>query len=241
MLVKDEALQARHAQASARAGYADRVNEATLNELARARIMEDGDLAPNNPARQLGRCLTPAEFEAQIVAPLGVPNLLFEVHPTNRNRRCMYQIRDGEKHLICVYENNPMPEMSIVTGVIKWVPDPAYVGEGGRPVERADLPASVRPVTVEQASILIAKGGVQHLSDELNKRIADVEPTHLGMLKIMTPGAEKIRGWRTVLVYMMQHGLVSPEQIRNVVADLDRASWAGYMNGDGSSLAKWLK
>jgi hypothetical protein len=239
MLVKDEALQARHARQTAHAAYADRVNAYTMNELGRARIMESDDLAPNNPERQMGRLLTPHEFETRIVARLGVPNLLFEVHPTNPNKRCMYQVRGGEKCLICVYEANTMPEFSIVMGVVKWVPDPDYLD--GKTVQRRDLEADApAPVSEADADALVRRHGLSGALGELDKRYAGREPSRLGMKRIVTPGPEKVRGWRTVLAYMVQHGLVSPEQVRNVLPDADRASWAGYM-GRTEALGDWLK
>lgn len=236
MLIKDELTQARHIKSGAREDYADAVNRATYEELCRARLMDDQDLAPNNPARQMGRVLTPHQLEA-LIAKLGIPNLQAETHPTNPNKRCLYVIRGDAKQLVCVYENNPMPEFSIIQGVVKWVPDPAYLGEGGKTAMRADLEGAAAPVSNAQAAALIDKYGIRGALNELENRA----PSHLGMKQIMVPGAEKVRGWRTVLAYLWNHGLTSPERVRQVVTDADRASWAGLTGARQGALAAWLR
>lgn len=235
MLIQDTIRQERAAKALAIEQYAAQVNSWTRDTLARGTVSL-GDYANTliNPQRQMGHMMYPTQLE-RIVAAMG-PSLMTEVHPHNSARKCIYVVRsDGAREFISAYENGPMPEYSIFTAHYEWVPDLDYLGSAGdspKVIERKD--AHGAPVSNQVAHELLKKLGPAGALAELRKRASDsLDPENRpGMTKVLKLGAEGIRGWRTHLVYIVQHQAATLGDLaralcaENLPAYVDNASWA---------------
>lgn len=245
MVVKDTVRQQRDEQAAIIDAYADRVNSWTKETLSRGVVAPSDQLL--NPEHQRGHIMMPAQLE-RILAAMG-PNLLTDVHPRCPQRKCIWFVKpDGSREFISAYENGPMPEYSIFTARYEWVPDTDYLGstsDNPRVIERADMRGGSTPVSLQAAHDLLQTKGHDGALAELKKRQAnEVDPdVRPGMKKVLKLGAEGIRGWRTHLVYVVQHGVATLGDVERALAaeklpaNVDNASWARQTGAQAAAVA----
>ena len=55
------------------------------------------------------------------------------------------------------------------------------------------------------------------------------------MRRVAVPWGEAVRGWRTVLVYLVRNRLTTPDAVERVAGASDRASWAAHTGKDAVS------
>ncbi len=168
-------------------------------ETANAVLLVDNDLSPANAARQLGRTFTHEEFDRRLQAM--DRRLHTEAHPTNKTKRCLYVLDRRGKTFICAYESGIMPEHSIFSVKTKEVWD----GKTHH-INKKDLPKC--DITPE--------GIVWH------------GPTP-GMEHVDVPWNEIRRGWRTVLVRLVEERLATPTQVESAFGSDNRPEWRKHL------------
>ncbi len=163
-----------------------------------------------NAERMLGNSLTAEVFEAKLKKLC--PALRFEFHEFNPNMKSVYHMRNGEKHHICPYGAGLLPEHSVMRRAEEYVRDFSFGVpglEGSRPIERADLP---------KHEFVPGQGFV-----------FDKAKPQIGMKKIEIPYGEATRGWRTVLLRIVEKGVCTPDQVESVFGADNTAAWATHM------------
>jgi hypothetical protein len=205
MLIVDDANRPRIIKGDKKEFAAAQLRDWADEQLANTVFIRDHETSPANLERQLGKRLTPAAFEAQLDRlNLG---LIYEVNPSNATKKAIYQLRPDGRHYICTYENTLMPEHSIRQLKEDMVRDYDAVDFIKPKIDRVDLPKS----EVRDGELKF-EGGVP-----------------FGMKMVLVPWRELIRGWRTVLVRLVQEKVTSPAAIEAVFGSDNRPEWATYM------------
>lgn len=228
MLVKDTDRLIREARTNALESYADRVNRWTLECASKCVVVPGDPNTPLNPWRQMGTPIGYQRFE-KLIDDLS-PILATSVHPNNDQRGVIWLLKNGEREYVSAYDRALLPELSVFRGYWCWEADPNY---RFKRVDRADLVGAPKPVSLQQADDLIKSCGMQGAISELQKRQADDNPDYRpGQIKVLKKAGEAIRGWRTHLVYCVQHGACSLSDVERVLPKyglrphVDNASWA---------------
>lgn len=232
MVIKDSVAVKRALKGQAQEAYAHQVNQWTQEQLGGASVVTNIYDSELNPKRQLGRELPNPEALEVILKKLS-PNFVFEASPNPTKKRLRFQVPgEVESRYICLYENGPMPEYSIMNAQWRWEPDPDFA-LGLRKIERSEVRGT--PVTLQQAYDLIRDKGIDGAKAELLQRRADSgqnDPDYKpGFRKVLKKWNEAVRGWRPVLAMIVQSGLVGLNDIQRTANELRdpttvRASWA---------------
>lgn len=189
---------------SAREKHEQQVRDWIREQQNNVVVINDFDLSPANAERQVGQAMFANKMEERLKRLNA--NLLFEVNPFNSGKKALYHIQSGQKIFICAYENGVMPEHSIMSVKEQEDIHTDFVG-AKRHINRKDLPGykiSDGDVTWE--------GGVTP-----------------GFHKRQVIWHEAIRGWRTVLIKLVQHKLASPAQVEALFGIDGRPEWASKM------------
>lgn len=162
---------------------------------------EDGDLNPANPEYQLGKSLTDTELETKL-RPLLPANCIFIDNPRDATKKAIVRQRpDGTLETICSYERGVMPEHSIMRIQVEDVKDP-----GTRHIDRADLPKYE----------YVPGSGIVWMDDSPKP----------GYVRVKKLWGEKTRGWRTVLIRLIQSRLLTLSDAERVFGADIRPQWA---------------
>lgn len=212
MLIKDEATQLNHAVVSPKeADEAKRM--AWAKEVwEHAKVMVDPATSPTNWERQAGRRLKIQDLENRLVKLN--KNLQFEVIPEKPTHKRMNILYGGTKERVCVYNNNEyIPEYSIFDWKEEEVIDTEL-----KHIKRTDLPqAEWKGLEYDPVTGDVRGEGYRFKGDIP------------GVTKVKRPWHELVRGWRTMLAYLVHHGLTSPELVEREFGGSSRVSWAAQM------------
>jgi len=160
--------------------------------------------------QQLGRPLSPHQLESKLSKICH--NLHFITHPNNPTKKVVYHLKpDGKKEFICAYENRYMPEHSVMRVIVHEYPDPDFIATG-KAIERSELPA------YEKVEDVTSPFGYGYEFDPKARRP--------GMLYIEKGHGEETRGWRTVLLRLIQHNLITVDAAEREFSTDNRAEWA---------------
>lgn len=174
--------------------------------------------------KQLGRGMSVEEFELRLTKLN--PRLKFIVMPLKKSKKAIYTLGpDGGATFILAYENGFMPERSIHEEVIELVPDYSIGMPGTPAIQRADVEKQATWIPSANAPL----GGEYHFEDKT---------AGLGWKKITRLGAEKTRGWRTVLIKLMISGYLTLGQIEREFGADNTAEWQGH-TGKASIVTPW--
>ena len=212
-LIKTEEIQEKHSIIGAREEINDKLVSHTKGQLSHGAILHAEGFT--NPEVQKGTALTHEQFEKRL-GKLN-KNLQFEDHPSNPTKRCAYLRRPDGLEYLTVYERGVLPENSVFQEVIKEDLDPMIFSNPKFVIERADLPKHevIRP-TVDESGNIISVGDV--LFDE-----RDPAP---GKIRRKTAWSEVIRGWRTVLIRMLEWGVITKEATEREFGSSNTRNWA---------------
>lgn len=229
MLVLDQQRIDRNAKGALQEAYAHECASWASSQLANARVIEDVNLSPINPERQMGRLYATCQrLEEEL--RLASPNFVFE--PVVKNptkKRLSYRLPGGTLDQLGLYESGVTPEWSVMTASYRWEPDPQYA-LGALRIERSDLRAV--PVSLQEANDLLKTYGPQGARQELLRRRQDNHDPNVrpGFIRVLEVVREAIRGWRTVLVRPLQAGYLTLSQVQAIARNLggteERANWA---------------
>lgn len=201
MLVIDEAKARKlKAQIAVEKQKAD-LQEWVKNQTANA-IWLNNDQNPTNVMRQMGRPLTAAQFEAKLKRIL--PNMHTEFNFFRPDKKALYVVDRRGKNYVCPYESGLMSEHSILAQKDEEVWDGTTFH-----IDRRDMPKGE----------WVPGEGWQF--DPRDKRP--------GMKTVTQPWHEVMRGWRTVLIYLVKEGYLSPAIVEREFDSDDRPEWAGQM------------
>lgn len=200
MLIVTEEVKNRHAALEPKERHKAQVKEYCDYHLSQALILADNNESPANAERQLGIPLFAATLETKLKQL--IPNLHFEYNGFNSRMKAMYLLVPGqEKEYLLAYHSTPMPEYSIFN-----YKEEEY-WDGTEHISRKDFPKSE----------LQANGKWEF------------DGPRPGFKRIKRPWNEATRGWRTILIKLIQRGLVSPEIIERTFKGSDRASWNAHL------------
>lgn len=212
MLIKDEALQQKHFGLTPQEAEAEKRRAWAKETWEHAKVLVDPATSPANWERQAGKRLSITELENRL-QKLN-PNLHFEVIPQNPTHKRMNILYGGVKEKICVYNNKDyIPEFSI----FDWKEE-ELVDTELRNVDRKDLPE----MQWKGAEVNSETGEVRGEGFQFKGDIP-------GVTKVKRPWHELVRGWRTMLAYLVHHGLTSPELVEREFGSCERISWATQM------------
>lgn len=206
MLVRDEAALSRLAEETLIEQYFQRMDDYRESTLAQAIWIDTAD-DPTSMAR-LAQGMKTEEFEKKL-AKLN-PRLRFRTLPQKTDKRVVFIERNGEAHAICVYEAEWMPELSLRSRRTEVVQnsDKTLVCNGGpvhHHLERADFPKSHWNAD---------KGEFEF--DGLRPHEEEVE----------LPWSEVKRGYRTVLLYLLEAGEIDMDQVERHFGPGTSRGWA---------------
>lgn len=216
------------AQHEARELHLERMKLWATSQLAQGKVLED-NINVVNPEAQMGKLLWPAQLERGLNRL--IPNLLFEVHPKNPSKKCLFQVREGQKHFLLAYENGPMSEYSILKGVVKYIPDPEFMrmGKDGPHVHVDRSKVHGEAIGNTKLQDMLNTMGWDKTLAELQKRNQDIPDSERpGFKKVVQPGREGLRGWRTVLAKLVMEGLLTPTQAEKEFGFGEGAAWAKH-------------
>lgn len=218
MLVKDESVNARHADMGA--AEAERAKTlAWLQEQTKDSIyVSDDDNSPTNFERQLGTPLHHSVVETKLKKLNH--HLFFEAHPFNNTKRIMLkELPNGTNRKIMVYEAGMIPEHSIMQAVIKETLHPDVVRSKFH-IDRKDLTKhEIKPHEFNEDGTL----------RELGEVIWDDTVPQVGIERTKIPWAERVRGYRTMLMILVHAGAITRHQAEKEFGSANRAEWAGHM------------
>lgn len=167
--------------------------------------------------QQMGRELSSEELERRL-SKLN-KNLRFETNWRNHTKKALYRIQNinGElqKEFLCAYENGVMPERSVMKQVLKEVMDPEFLG-GRQTIARSDLP-KYEVVPDEKSP----------LGQDI---VFDPDAKRPGMKYEVQGHGEAIRGWRTVLLALVNTKAITVNQAEREFGSDNRPEWA-YKTG----------
>lgn len=205
MLINDSVVQARSRKLTPQEKHAADVAAWIAEEEKRAVLVEDTMLI--NPAsfdQQVGRPITSAELEMKLGKILP-PNIIFISNPFVRDKRAAVRVLpNGARETIVPYEAGWMPEHSVFDVKVEWIRDKSITH-----FTRKDMAKS---------SYEITPSGIMWTSDH-----------RPGWKKVIKLWNEKKRGWRTVLIRLVQNNLMTPTQAERLFGSDDRVQWANAM------------
>lgn len=183
-------------------------------------VSADG-VSLKDPAQQMGRPLTPAQLEEKLRKI--VAGLVFVHHPHNKTKKALFLQAPEGLEFICAYENDLMPEHSLMRTLVHEYPDPALF-TGQRTIERNELP-DYEKVEDKESPV-----GYSYKFDP--------DAPRPGMVYVEKGFGEEKRGWRTVLLRLVQRGLLSVEAAEREFGADDRPEWAKN-TGKQDALPTW--
>lgn len=201
MLIIDEEKGRKHRLLKQQEAERQRLAEWVKEQEANQIWLRD-DNNPTNVMRQMGFPLTAAQFESKLKRIL--PNMHTEFNFFRPDKKALYVIDRRGKNYVCPYESGLMPEHSILAQKTEEIWDGTTFH-----INRKDMP---------RAEWIPGKG---FIFDERDQRP--------GVKKIQVPWHEVQRGWRTVLIYLVKQGFLSPAQVEKEFGTKDRIEWAQNM------------
>lgn len=180
-------------------------------------VVDSLDLSPANSERQIGKAMFAPALE-QGLRRLNA-NLHFEINPWNTSKKALYHTPAGsQKTFICAYENGVMPEHSIMSVKEQEQPDSEFFfrglkqSKGKFEINRADLP----------------KHRVVNEGTPQQEVLWEDDKTP-GFRKTPILWHEAIRGWRTVLIKLVQNRLATPAEVEHIFGADNRPEWASKL------------
>lgn len=208
-VVIDSRSKQRQAMAAAVERHRDEIRRAYENLLRLSVWVDDDKEDPTNTLARLGTPMTNVELEARIRKM--APNLLFENHPENKARKAVisFASQAGIPHSWmtpkrCAYLVKPSGEKQFL-----------FAFEAGIMPEYSIL---------RRISRLSWNGKTTHIER------ADLKgSTPPGMRVLNLPWREEVRGWRTVLLRLVECGILTLEQVESSFGPGKTRSWASKL------------
>jgi hypothetical protein len=170
-------------------------------------FVEDALVDPTDSLKQMGHPYTSTEFETRLATILP-SNCAFISNPWITDKKAVVRLKNfNEQETLCPYERGVIPEHSVMQLVTKEVPDNDIMSRR-KSLNRADLP---------KYEYVPGQGFV--FDDSV------VRP---GFKRIKQIGREIKRGWRTVLIRLIQQDIITLYDAERVFGSKDHLSWAQH-------------
>jgi len=209
MLIHTEETTRKTAPFAKREEYREKIQEWINRETRYAMYLEDETSGYADPEKRLGKPLSTEKLEAKLKKVN--PKLAFEFNQFNSTKKAVYLVDSRGKRFICAYENMVMPERSIMK--VREIEVPENVEH----IDRKDL----GPVELIPGRGFVPKNGVNPY-----------------IRKVRTPWGEHIRGWRTVLIKLVQEGVATPTQIERAFGPDNTKEWQAHL-GKAQVVLPW--
>lgn len=155
---------------------------------------------PTDIMERMGACLTSTEVKTKLEQLSYYVKV--EKHPKKHNMWVVYNTRGGEKKYISAFEDGIVPERTIMN--TRTIED----------VDPESLNPSWTPKKIDAPRV------------DINGIIQIDEGAKPGLTKYTIPwGIEKM-GYRTILIRLIQSGVVSPTRVEEVFGSDDTPEWA---------------
>ena len=193
---------------------AQRILDYIKDEQSHVVYIEDKILNPTDEKKQLGKPLN-SDLLEQMLAPVLPSSVRFIDNSWRPGFRAAVRVlRQGDANhgafeTIVPYERGLMPEHSILELVEEEVPDPDVISRR-KSLNRKDLG---KHEYVRGKGFVFEEGG------------------QIGYIKNKKLGHEVKRGWRTVLVRLVQAGFLSVADAERVFGSSNSAGWAQHVKG----------
>lgn len=211
MLVRDELTQVKDQIHQGLAANADRLIQMLQEEAKYADLVDD---LPTT-VEKAGTWMSYLKLEEKLKRL--VPSATFHPHPTKPDIRYMRPNPNLPNEFI-VY-SSPSPERSIREVIRKTRVKPGVMGNPKIQISRADLPKYEISKPIFRADGSIEKLG--EIRWEENSLPA-------GMEYVDEPGKELMRGWRTILVYLIGARYITPDQAEREFGPANTREWAKH-------------
>lgn len=173
-----------------------------------------------DPLKQWGRQMSHTELEKKIAPYLGSQFFCAD-HPTKPDTRWIYQLIGNDRVYVTAYNKGFLPEQSIhyVKEVIRPISGlfrKRLKEVGGVALSGRDTPELKKVANSE------APGGFVYEPKDPNALMP-------GWRKDYQLGPERIRGWRTVVIYLKNAGVLNTQTAETIFGAQDTPEWQGHM------------
>jgi len=214
MFVKDSEKITAHAERLKKEMYYEKLRLWERDKVDNAIYVTDNDLSPGNWEKQKGQELTTEKFEQKLLKIF--PGARFATFPKNPSKRCVYRILpDGSAEFLCSYENGKMTEHSVL-----------YIKE-------EDV-LDINP-TKTDALTHIDRQDLPHAEWDGTQWNFDRSKPLPGSKRVTTATREVSRGWRTVLIKLLQAGVITLQGAEKEFGTVNDRKWA-FHTGKQKSL-----
>lgn len=119
-----------------------------------------------------------------------------------------------------------------------------YITENGKirgvcPFENIDMPehsiVAVKEERYPDPNLALDNEG----SPIYDRTDANKDPENYGWMTQLIPWHEAFRGWRTVLIKLVQEGITTPSQVELIFGSSDRTEWAYGMGKRDNKVTPW--
>lgn len=222
MIIRDEQRQRKERVEQGLAANADRLIKMLQEEAKYADLVTD---LPTT-VEKAGNWMSHLKLEEKLKRL--VPNATFHPHPTKPDIRYMRPNPNLPDEYI-IY-STPSPERSIRSIIRRTRIKPGILGNPNIQVSRDDLPKY--EVT---KPIFRPDGSIAKLGDILWEE----NSLPAGMEYIDEPGGELMRGWRTVLVYLIGARYITVDEAEREFGAANTREWAKHTGKRGSLEIPW--
>jgi hypothetical protein len=172
----------------------------SLKQYAHAVLIGKSD-DPTNIAHRMGKSLSPQELITKLESLSYYVKV--EIHPTNPKMYVVYNTRGGKKTYVSAFENSIVPERTLID--TKTVED----------VDPSTLDPAWKPGKYD-APIKDINGIIQ----------IDESQPRPGLIKYTIPWHISKMGYRTILLRLIQTGVVSLTKVEEVFGNDNTPEWA---------------
>lgn len=214
MFIKDTDKIAAHLALSKKEQYYDKLRQWEEDKVNNAIYVTDEDLSPGNWEKQKGQELTTEKFEQKLLKIF--PTARFATFPRNTAKRCVYRILpDGTAEFLCAYENGRMTEHSVLL------------------VKEEDI-LDINPTKTDAVTHIDRKDLPRSEWDGTQWQFDKSKPLP-GQKRVRTAAREVSRGWRTVLLKLLEHRVISMSAAEREFGSPNDRKWA-FFGGKHASL-----
>tara|TARA_R110000868_G_scaffold4119_8_gene25024 strand:+ start:1139 stop:1777 length:639 start_codon:yes stop_codon:yes gene_type:complete len=211
MIIRDEARQFSDSFYTAVDEDNDRVRN-SLNQYAHA-VLIGKDHDPTNILHRMGKALTPAVLKQKLESLSYYVKV--ERHPTNHTMYVVYSVRSNTKTYIAAFEDSLVPERTLIDTKTVTDVDPASLRPDWKP-GKFDAP-------------VVDRNGIIQIDENAMRP---------GLTTYTIPWHITKMGYRTILLRLLEKGVVTMAKIEETFGNDDTPEWAAKSGAQDKNLAR---